>query len=437
MSAEMENTLSNASSTRESGTISSAVVDILKNVAIAGMDTPLILVEKKEGEGKEERGERGRERNVRRSRLLASGGYNDVWLVEMGFADGEGGGEEESKNIVVRQPNSDALMPNQLENEVAWLTYVAEHTSIRVPKVYSWSSADPPYVTMEYVEGRPMCDVWKDCDEDEKELLVKEIARMVVELGEIGFDKIGGLSPEHQLAPTVEGMKLFKGRDKIHSDEHYEIGPYSTVKKYALACYDKEIYYYSKAPFEDIVWRLFEKDEELTDDDQYNCLPDDGPRRETLLENKAAFVEELKEARKECLQDEETFSQEPFVLCHNDLNGRNIMVRDKHIVGIIDWEFAGSYPLSELLSGGSIDVIEYLSEEDQEENFKWHVKIRDAIQEATESRGWSNADKDLLFNDGTGLLPGLRTEMIPNYLYDEDEGDDVSDHSSDVLGNSD
>jgi thiamine kinase-like enzyme len=34
-----------------------------------------------------------------------------------------------------------------------------------------------------------------------------------------------------------------------------------------------------------------------------------------------------------------------IVLCHNDLNMRNIMVKDNKITAIIDWEYAGFYPI--------------------------------------------------------------------------------------------
>ena len=40
---------------------------------------------------------------------------------------------------------------------------------------------------------------------------------------------------------------------------------------------------------------------------------------------------------------EEDFSSK-IVLCHNDLDLRNVMIKDNHIAAILDWEFAGYYP---------------------------------------------------------------------------------------------
>lgn len=48
----------------------------------------------------------------------------------------------------------------------------------------------------------------------------------------------------------------------------------------------------------------------------------------------------------EALQE---LDQPPFVMAHGDFHAGDIIVRDGHIVGVIDWEFAGSYPLSEAI----------------------------------------------------------------------------------------
>lgn len=42
--------------------------------------------------------------------------------------------------------------------------------------------------------------------------VARQIAEVIVKLGEITFDGIGGLLLNHTLGPTVEGTKLFKGR---------------------------------------------------------------------------------------------------------------------------------------------------------------------------------------------------------------------------------
>ena len=63
-------------------------------------------------------------------------------------------------------------------------------------------------------------------------------------------------------------------------------------------------------------------------------------------------------------------SEEPFVLVNEELHGRNIVMRDGYIAAVLDWGFAGFYPLSELLGGEGVDVLEMESEEKVEESWK-------------------------------------------------------------------
>jgi Phosphotransferase enzyme family len=138
--------------------------------------------------------------------------------------------------------------------------------------------------------------------ESQKDSIARKLAIIVVDLVQVRFDMIGGLDPEGFIAaPTVEGPKLFKGRGKFHKNECYPISPYKTTKDYILACYDKEIYYYTHASKDDIDADLFE-DTSITD-----------------------FVEQLN--RKRAALAATDITDEPFVLIHGDFHGRNIMMK--------------------------------------------------------------------------------------------------------------
>ena len=82
---------------------------------------------------------------------------------------------------------------------------------------------------------------------------------------------------------------------------------------------------------------------------------------------------------------------------------------------MIDWEFAGSYPLSEVLGGGSVDVVELESEEDEEENAQWAEKMRDLIKAAAQKRNWAAEDIEELLNGVSDELQAARLEMMPRY----------------------
>jgi aminoglycoside phosphotransferase len=79
----------------------------------------------------------------------------------------------------------------------------------------------------------------------------------------------------------------------------------------------------------------------------------------------------VQQLRDERLQLETSFfaEDEPFVLVHGDFHGRNIIMRGSQVQGVLDWEFAGAYPLSELLGGGiGVDILEVDDDESDREN---------------------------------------------------------------------
>lgn len=126
------------------------------------------------------------------------------------------------------------------------------------------------------------------------------------------------------------------------------------------------------------------------------------------------FVDSLQVTRDSIAEDDEAFSpDEPFVLVHGDLHGRNIMMKEGRIVAVLDWEFAGVYPLSELLGGVGVDVLEMETEEDVDENFKWSDIIVKLAGEIARSKDWDDARLALLLGEGNPELQKARIEMVP------------------------
>lgn len=157
-----------------------------------------------------------------------------------------------------------------------------------------------------------------------------------------------------------------------------------------LACYDKEIYYYLNASEEDTDQEFFE---DVPKEDFIKTLQD---KRQSIAEDNTAFLPE-----------------EPFVLVHGDLHGRNIMMRDGRIEAILDWEFAGSYPLSELLGGMGVDVLEVEDDAGEVENNDWSEVIVKLAGDIAKSRGWDDRRLGLLVGDGNLELQNARVEMFP------------------------
>lgn len=325
-------------------------------------------------------------------RKLGEGGYNEVYLISWVSGWDE---STRSKSFALRIPKPDTILPHQILNEVASISLVsARCPNIPAPKTYAFSAdGSNPFIAQEYIDGEPLSTIWNRYTVAEKCSVVVKIAEMIVDMAETRFSAIGGfatVSPaSHTLGPTVEGSKFFKGRSKFHSNRCYPIGPYKTTKEYVLACYDKEIYYYTHAPASDIDSNLFET---------------------TSLED---FVQQLRDKRRQ-LETSFVTEDEPFVLVHGDFHGRNIIMHGTQVQAVLDWEFAGAYPLSELLEGIGFDVVEIEDEESETENILWGREIVRWVAETARQRGWDTKELALLLGRGDPVLAEARTEMFPD-----------------------
>lgn len=294
--------------------------------------------------------------------------------------------------FILRLPCEDALLPYQVANEVAFKKFVAAKLPhIPVPKVYHFQATDKAstsFIVEQYIDCPQLSSTWISLKPFEKDRLAQRLAEIVVDFGELRFNSIGSMNPtDFSPAPTVEGCKIFKGRTKFHRNECYPIGPYKSTKEYILSCYNREIHYYSNAQ-EDI------------DKDFFGVV------------SVEQFVESLRNKRASL--EGRHIIDEPFVLIHGDFHGRNILVRGSEVAAIIDWEFAGSYPLSETLSWGGVNVVEPESEELYEESALWAFKIRQLIEREAKKRNWDQKLIDLLMSDGSPELAKARVEMFPD-----------------------
>ncbi|RMD44165.1 hypothetical protein DV735_g957, partial [Chaetothyriales sp. CBS 134920] len=159
--------------------------------------------------------------------------------------------------------------------------------------------------------------------------IIRQIANVVADLGETRFRAIGGFVIDSPAGPTIKAAKVFIMAG-FHSPEYYNIGPYADSKEYILACDDREIAYYTHVSETDIIEEAFENT------------------------SVADFVDILKRERLALLNEASLFQDidaEPRVL---DFHTGNMLVRDGHLVAILDWEFSSVYPLSELLGAASI-----------------------------------------------------------------------------------
>ncbi|KAK4235058.1 kinase-like domain-containing protein [Achaetomium macrosporum] len=168
------------------------------------------------------------------------------------------------------------------------MRFVRQHTRIPVPEVYSVykdEQSGAVHIVMEYIEGKPLDEVWSTLTADEKQSVMRQLRGYFQELRQIKGTFIG----------SVDGSGC---DDQFFENAPGACGPYGT-----------------EAEFNQALARAWLEGHE------------DDPFRQLLV--KILF---------EVMQGHE------IVMTHNDFAARNILVRGATVVAVLDWEFAGFYP---------------------------------------------------------------------------------------------
>lgn len=178
--------------------------------------------------------------------------------------------------------------------EAATLQFLAENTSIPVPKVYSAFLQDGiAYIVMHKVEGKELPDVWAKLAEDERTSIWQQLKDM--------FNELRSLNPPSSTAvQSCVGGSL---HDIRIPHGLLRFGPFDTVNDFH-------------------VWL----------------------RQDFKLSNTHAGVEDQERRELQDMIQKQDGGFPPPVFTHGDLNPSNIFVKNGKISGIIDWEFAGWYP---------------------------------------------------------------------------------------------
>lgn len=177
--------------------------------------------------------------------------------------------------------------------EGATLKYLAENTSIPVPKVHcSFLHKGKAYIVMERVQGQELSTALKTMSPESLSDIFLQLRSMVHELR--------ALVPPGTGIESCIGGSLYDSR--IHRGST-RFGPFKTIA---------EFHSWLRKDFthQNLRNRVLDQD---TEDLEDMMRRQDGP-------------------------------WPPPVFTHGDLNPFNILVQDGRVVSIVDWEFAGWYP---------------------------------------------------------------------------------------------
>ncbi|KAG6036647.1 hypothetical protein E4U41_005571 [Claviceps citrina] len=177
--------------------------------------------------------------------------------------------------------------------EAATLGFIANHTSIPVPRVYcSFVRKGKTYTVMERIRGKTIAAAIPDLSDSEFEDVLMQLRTMVQELR--------ALPAADCAIKSCVGGSLYDYR----IPRQPRFGPFPSIR---------EFHYWLRDGF-----RL----------DQCHLVVDESDK---------AGIERM-------IEMQDSFEPTPPVFTHGDLNPFNVLVRDGKIVAIIDWEFAGWLP---------------------------------------------------------------------------------------------
>jgi hypothetical protein len=258
-----------------------------------------------------------------------SGGYNVVRFLHF---------DDPNHTVVVARvpylPDSgwtgdyvNAFAP-QMSSEVAIMRYLTAHTSIPVPHVIHYcveadgGGVGSPYMILDKVDGVPLSSVWNDMDDANREIVLRMIVDILLELASHRFDKIGTIFQQRSDDATKQEWYV---APMVNSP--YDAGVSNSVSS---RTYTSAVDYwltYANANLERIHDTNF------------------GSKNKIYAYGHAWFMRSIIPA----LYDP-SLDAAGFPICPGDFHSQNIMIVDSdsspRITAVIDWECSGPYPTS-------------------------------------------------------------------------------------------
>lgn len=177
--------------------------------------------------------------------------------------------------------------------EATTMRFVAEHTSLPVPRVYcSFVHKNRAYIVMERIKGKTIAEAWPELSTESRRRVLKQLKDMV--------DELRSVKPTSPARVESCANGSLRGSRIAHCIPR--MGPFETIQEFHL--------WLRKG--------LLQPDPKQEVDDEWLEI--------------ASMIERQDGA------------WPPTVLTHGDLNPFNILVQGDKVVGLIDWECSGWYP---------------------------------------------------------------------------------------------
>lgn len=217
-------------------------------------------------------------------------------------------GSRESEVYLLDRSTLIKMGDDMLLHEASILRFVAENTSIPVPRVLGFGrvpgTCDQAYMFMDHIAGEPLSEVWDGLDGSERAGVVDQLHQVYGELRRHTHNSVCSV-----LARSEEGDGV--------------VATAATVYDQA-GCTDN-FFGYPVGPFN--------SEPDFVNELAHAMVCRGGPASRNVL----PMLEDLAVQRRP-QHPKSTF------LTHGQLNPRNVLIRDGRVVGILDWSEAGFYP---------------------------------------------------------------------------------------------
>lgn len=218
--------------------------------------------------------------------------------------------------------------------------YIQENTQIPIPRVHVHgrahllrnNSAEQAFMILDQIEGQKLAERQLLTSSEHRRQFYSELIDIYAQLRSLEFSAAGSLMPAQPEGPASTPV---------------------IVGAFSIPINELKIQGYSPSPsLPRTTTEFISQQRRLLRD--FFLLPTQDLDRETAeLELFALDSLDQIPAAVDC-------RDEPFVLSHTDLRWSNIMVdHELHIVGIIDWEWAGTVPASNLTPPSWVTASEY------------------------------------------------------------------------------
>lgn len=158
-------------------------------------------------------------------------------------------------NVIIRFPKpghtATALRDEKVANEVQFMKYLSQNTTIPLPRVVSWGLTEEspqqlgPFIIMDYIDGTRLSTILKqptendqedvvlnpDIDNTSLEIVYDQIAGYMIQLSELDFSSIGAIS-EDPVSNTwsVTRRPLTYNMNELATVSGYPINEFPTEK---------------------------------------------------------------------------------------------------------------------------------------------------------------------------------------------------------------